>query len=60
MRDKLTARQVQTLKRGKHADGGGLYLFCLRPGYKLWTFRYMIQGRAREMSLGPEARSLVI
>jgi hypothetical protein len=31
MRDKLTARQVQTLKHGKHADGGGLYLFCLRP-----------------------------
>ena len=53
MRDKLTARQVDTIKHGKHADGGGLYLWVVRPGYKIWTFRYMIDGRAREMSLGP-------
>jgi integrase len=53
MRDKLTARQVETIKSGKHADGGGLYLWVVRPGYKIWTFRYMIDGRAREMSLGP-------
>jgi integrase len=53
MRDKLTARQVETIKHGKHADGGGLYLWVVRPGYKIWTFRYMIDGRAREMSLGP-------
>ena len=53
MRDKLSARQVETIKSGKHADGGGLYLWVVRPGYKVWTFRYMIDGRAREMGLGP-------
>jgi integrase len=53
MRHKLTARQVETIKRGKHADGGGLYLWVARPGYKVWTFRFMIDGRAREMGLGP-------
>ena len=29
MRDKLTARQVDTIKHGKHADGGGLYLWVV-------------------------------
>ena len=54
MRNKLTARQVQTVKKvGRYADGGGLYLLICRPGYKQWTFRFMMQGRAREMALGP-------
>ena len=39
MRNKLTARQVQTVKKvGRYADGGGLYLLICRPGYKQWTF----------------------
>ena len=54
MRNKLTARQVQTVKKvGRYADGGGLYLLICRPGYKQWTFRFMLAGRAREMALGP-------
>ena len=54
MRDKLSTLKVQTLKKvGAYADGGGLYLRITRPGYKLWTFRYQIAGRAREMTLGP-------
>lgn len=54
MRNKLSARQVQTAKKvGRYADGGGLYLLICRPGYKQWTFRYMLAGRAREMALGP-------
>src|SRR5262245_29605309 len=68
MRNKLTARKVETLKKvGKYADGGGLYLSVTRPGYRLWTFRFMLDGRAREMSLGPvsdlslaEARELAV
>ena len=31
----------------------GSYLWVVRPGYKVWTYRYMIDGRAREMGLGP-------
>jgi integrase len=56
MRDKLSALKVQTAKKpGRYADGGGLYLFIPRPGYKLWTFRYQLNGKPREMSLGPVA-----
>jgi Arm domain-containing DNA-binding protein len=54
MRDRLSALKVQTAKKpGRYADGGGLYLFIPRPGYKLWTFRYQLNGKPREMSLGP-------
>jgi integrase len=54
MRDKLSALKVQTAKKvGGYADGGGLYLRIPRPGYKLWTFRYQLNGEPREMSLGP-------
>ena len=54
MRDKLTARQVQNLKKcGRYADGGGLYLQICRPGYRQWTFSFMMAGKRREMALGP-------
>jgi integrase-like protein/Arm domain-containing DNA-binding protein len=54
MRDKLSALKVQTVKApGRYADGGGLYLFIPRPGYKIWTYRFKLNGKQREMSLGP-------
>jgi hypothetical protein len=54
LRDKLTALKVAKLnKPGRYADGGGLYLHIPRPGAQYWSFRYMIDGKAREMSLGP-------
>ena len=34
MRDKLSARQVETIKSGKHADGGGLYLWVVAPAIR--------------------------
>jgi len=40
------------MKPGLHADGGGLYLRVGRGGAKSWCFRYMLQGKAREMGLG--------
>src|SRR5687768_1958432 len=45
---------------GRHADGGNLYLHVTGPGRALWSFRFMRQGKAREMGLGaadPEGRS---
>lgn len=36
-----------------HPDGGGLYLMVQKGGGKSWVYRYMLQGRAREMGLGP-------
>ena len=37
-----------------YADGGGLYLQVSNNGAS-WIYRYMINGRAREMGLGPRA-----
>jgi integrase len=58
MRDvgKLTSVSVRALvakgKPARHADGGNLYLFLTGPGAAKWTFRYMRDGKAREMGLG--------
>jgi len=50
-----------------YADGGGLYLQVSRSGTKSWIFRYSLNGREREMGLGPihtitlaEARNLAL
>jgi len=51
---RLTALQVSKLKEpGYYADGAGLYLQVSPGGTKSWVFRYMLNGRAREMGLGP-------
>jgi integrase len=51
---KLTALAVQRAKqRGYLADGGGLYLQLSGSGAKSWVFRYRLNGRLREMGLGP-------
>jgi integrase len=39
---------------GMYADGGGLYLQVTKGGAS-WIYRYMLNGRAREMGLGPLA-----
>jgi integrase len=36
-----------------HADGGGLYLQVTASGAKSWIYRFSLNGRAREMGLGP-------
>jgi Arm DNA-binding domain/Phage integrase central domain len=36
-----------------YADGEGLYLRVARTGSKSWVLRYMLDGRARAMGLGP-------
>jgi hypothetical protein len=53
---RLTALKVERLKSksGMHADGGGLYL-QVTPGGASWVLRYMLNGKAREMGLGPLA-----
>jgi integrase len=57
---KLTALAVQRAKqRGYLADGGGLYLQLSGSGAKSWVFRYRLNGRLREMGLGP-ARDITL
>lgn len=53
---KLTAVKVERIKEpGMYADGGGLYLRVTAEGTKNWVYRFMLNGRARWMGLGPVA-----
>src|SRR5262245_8103301 len=62
---RMTALKVARAKQpGIYTDGGGLYLQVSERGAS-WIYRYMLNGRAREMGLGPlvvyglsEARAL--
>jgi integrase len=50
----LSVRRVQSLKeRGFYCDGGGLYLQVSPTGSKSWVFRFQLNGRKRDMGLGP-------
>ena len=51
--NRLSARAVETSKSlGLIADGGGLYLQVSKSGAKSWLYKFMLNGRAREMGLG--------
>lgn len=50
---KLTDTKVAKAKPGKHGDGRNLWLIVSPSGAKRWEFRYTIEGKSREMSLGP-------
>jgi hypothetical protein len=55
MTGKLTARSAESLakRKGRWLDGGGLFLRVLDPGHKVyWTYRYRLNGKDREMSVG--------
>lgn len=52
--NKLSALQVARIEdSGMYSDGGGLYLQVIAKETKSWIFRFMLNGRAREMGLGP-------
>jgi integrase len=54
--NRLQPGKVAAMKQpGRFADGGGLYLQVSQVGdgiTKSWLFRYMLDGRARQMGLG--------
>ena len=51
---KLSAAEVNyKTEPGLYGDGHGLYLQVSAFGTKAWVFRYMIDGVARKMGLGP-------
>ncbi|HLG87786.1 MAG TPA: integrase arm-type DNA-binding domain-containing protein [Alphaproteobacteria bacterium] len=51
--EKLSPAKVEkTTKPGLYGDGAGLWLHVGENG-KSWIFRFMLNGRAREMGLGP-------
>lgn len=52
--NKLTATAVRNLdRRGYYGDGRGLWLQVSKWGSKSWVFRFTLNGRSREMGLGP-------
>lgn len=52
--NRLNARQVATLKKpGMHSDGNGLYLAISKSGAKSWRLIFQVNGKRRELGLGP-------
>jgi integrase len=49
----LSARKVQTAPPGRHMDGRGLMLVVKESGARSWVLRYQLNGRRRDMGLGP-------
>ena len=51
--NRLNARAVATItKRGRHADGAGLYLSISPNGGRRWVFLYRWQGKPTEIGFG--------
>jgi integrase len=51
--NRLNARAVSTItKRGRHADGGGLYLSISPNGGRRWVFLYRWHGKSTEIGFG--------
>ncbi len=54
--NKLTATAVQKLRHpGRYPDGAGLSLVISSSAKRSWAYRYQLNGRAREMTLGDAA-----
>ena len=50
---KLTDRAAKTVGPGKYGDGDGLALVVSETGARKWVLRYQLNGRRRDMGLGP-------
>jgi integrase len=51
--NRLNSQDVRKLGPGRHADGGGLYLFVKPSGTRSWMMRTTVQGKRRDIGLGP-------
>ena len=45
----LTPLTVKNAKAGRHADGGGLNLLVKESGARSWVFRFMLNGKSRDL-----------
>jgi integrase len=48
----LTPLAVKNAKPGRHADGGGLHLLVKESGTRSWVYRFMLNGKSRDIGLG--------
>jgi integrase len=57
MKEKLKSKDIKDAitkgRPGYHGDGGGLWFVISKTGGHSWSFRYMLNGKSREMGLGP-------
>jgi integrase len=51
--NRLSARAVTTAPPGEHLDGNGLLLIVAESGSRSWVLRFKLNGRRRDMGLGP-------
>lgn len=49
---KLTARKVETAQEGSYSDGDNLFLRVRASGSRAWVFRYVQDGKPREIGMG--------
>ena len=49
----LSVRKVETALAGRYTDGRGLMLLVKPSGARSWVLRYQLDGRRRDMGLGP-------
>ncbi len=49
----LTAVAVKNAGPGRHADGAGLHLLVKDSGSRSWVYRFMLNGKSRDVGLGP-------
>jgi integrase len=52
----LTPLTVKNAQPGRHADGGGLHLLVKETGARSWVYRFMINGKSRDVGLGPAGK----
>lgn len=48
----LTPLGVKNAPPGRHADGGGLHLLVKESGARSWVYRFMLNGKSRDVGLG--------
>src|SRR5687768_1419259 len=48
----LTPLGVKNAKPGRHADGAGLHLLVKESGARSWVYRFMLNGKSRDIGLG--------
>lgn len=51
----LTPLAVKNAKPGRHADGAGLHLLVKESGARSWVYRFMLNGKSRDIGLGAAA-----
>jgi integrase len=58
----LTPLAVKNAKPGRHGDGEGLHLLVKESGARSWVYRFMLNGKSRDIGLSrcPEAVHLMM